>query len=139
MPAIMTPPHARSFRGLVSLCLSALLISTTFVESLSADRLVADAHALRAEVARLQGIGDVKRVVVLLRNNTTVEGSIERVASHSFFVTDSRTHLSTQVSYHQVKRINAMSTVKVVIIGDVIVTTIVVLNLVLCSLAESCS
>ena len=51
--------------------------------------------------------GPTTRIAVTLRNTHEVTGYLDHVGDHSFFVTDPKTGVSTQVAYNNVTRVNA--------------------------------
>jgi hypothetical protein len=61
---------------------------------------------VRVALAKLE-TGPSTRIAVRLRNKQDVTGYLERVGDHSFFVTDPKTQVTTQVAYGSVRQVNA--------------------------------
>lgn len=59
---------------------------------------------IKQEIQRL-GSGDSARVKIKLKDNSKLEGYIGEIKAESFTVKDSKTGQSSEVGYHQVKKI----------------------------------
>lgn len=108
---MMTDFTARtgSMKYLAILVVGGLTSLTTFARPVlgmsAADRQPQVAKRVKAEIAKLKP-GIHTRLEVVLRNDTKVEGYLDRVGTFSFFVTDFENQVSTQVAYASVKQVS---------------------------------
>lgn len=123
----------------ISTVLIAVLIhATTFSPPVFARSAMSRNERVRAAVAKME-VGPETRVAVKLRNNKVVYGYLAAVGSHSLFVTDAETQISTQVPFRNVKQISAMSThAKIGIAVGAALATVLVLVWLNCYLSEAC-
>jgi hypothetical protein len=115
------------FTKLLSLALSGLLVYLLCPASVSAgtkpEKDAQLAEKVRAGIAKL-GTGPDARVEIKLRDKTKVKGFVKEIGETSFVVVDSKTGVSTEVPYPQVKQVkgNNLSTgAKIAIVAGIAV------------------
>ena len=103
--------------GLVSTLILSLSNVPVVSASPKAEKDRQRTEKVKAGIAKL-GVGKEARVVVRLRDKTTLSGYISKASEDSFVITDLKTGESTMVAYHnvtQVKGHNLSTAVKIAI------------------------
>lgn len=122
------------FKKLISIALVALLINVAGMRLAYADskeeKQARFAEKVKASVLKL-GTGEAARVKVKLRDKTKLEGYISAADGEGFIITNSKTGLTTQVAYPQVKSVkgNNLSTGAKIAIGAGIAAAVILLIL----------
>ena len=122
------------FTKLLSLALAGLLVNLLCPASVSAgtkaEKDAQFAEKVRTGIAKL-GTGPDARVEIKLRDKTKVKGYIKEIGEASFVVVDSKTGVSTEVPYPQVKQVkgnNLSKGAKIAIVVGVVVGIVVIIG-----------